>query len=135
MKMCLVFIHMTRACIFASTTIGLQITYFILYYHKTALSQGRICRPSFFSIFFFNIWQNKIWFFFFSKVFKFTWNMWNVLKRMKNHFSDFYFSSFGHFCTQNMINFRWIFSHNSKKKIAIFLYFVFHSIQPIPHLS
>ena len=47
---------------------------------------------------------NQIFFspFFFSKVFKFTWKMRYVLNRKKNHipdFSDFYFSSFGHFCT------------------------------------
>ena len=29
---------------------------------------------------------------FFFRVFKFTWKMWNILKRMKNIFSDFYFS-------------------------------------------
>ena len=31
-------------------------------------------------------------------VFKFTWNMRNELKRMKNQFSDFYFLSYGRFC-------------------------------------
>ena len=42
--------------------------------------------------------------------------LWNVLKRMKNQFSNFYFSSYGNFCTQNMVNFRWIFTHSSKNK-------------------
>ena len=35
---------------------------------------------------------------FISKEVKFTWKMRNVLNRKKNHFSDFYFSSYGHFC-------------------------------------
>ena len=43
--------------------------------------------------------------FFSPKVFKFTWYMRNVLKRMKNEFSDLYFSSYGYFCTQNDPNF------------------------------
>ena len=44
----------------------------------------------------------------FSEVFKITWNMRNVLKRMKNLFSlfsDFHFSSYGGFCTQLLKNF------------------------------
>ena len=45
------------------------------------------------------------------------WNEW------KNHFSDFHFSSYCHFCTQNMVNFTCIFDHNSKKKKSeIFLF-------------
>ena len=43
----------------------------------------------------------------------------NVLNLKKNHvsdFSDFHFSSYGHFCSQTMVNFRWIFSHKSKNK-------------------
>ena len=55
--------------------------------------------------------------------------------RMKNQFSDFYFSSYGYFCTQNIVNFRWIFTHSSKNKNCKKKYFVFHSIQHIPHLS
>ena len=54
--------------------------------------------------------------FIFSKMFKFRWKLRNVLKRMKDQFSDFYFSSFGHFHTRNHSNFRWIFTHNSKNK-------------------
>ena len=34
-----------------------------------------------------------------SVLLPFQWKMRNVLKRMKNQFSDFYFWSYGHFCT------------------------------------
>ena len=44
--------------------------------------------------------KNKNPIFFFSKVFKFTWKKRNRLNRKKNQISDFYFSSYGHFCTQ-----------------------------------
>ena len=56
------------------------------------------------------IFQGGANFFFFSKVFKFTW--W----KMQNQFTDIYFSSYGHFCTQDMVNFRRIFTHNLKNK-------------------
>ena len=46
-----------------------------------------------------HIWTKKIFpNFFSSKVFKFAWKMWNLLNR--NQISDFYFSSYGHFCNQ-----------------------------------
>ena len=48
-----------------------------------------------------NFFSSKIFqYLFFSKVFKFTWKMWNMLNRKKKQISDFYFSSYGHFCTQ-----------------------------------
>ena len=67
--------------------------------------------------------------------FKFTWKIRNWLNRKKNHISDFcnsYFSSYGHFCTQNVTNFRWIFTHNSKheyqeKKVFCFSFVSTHS--------
>ena len=61
----------------------------------------------------------KFWTTFFSKVFKFTWKIWNRPNRKKNQIFDlwdFYFSSSGHFFTQNDLNFRWIFTHNWKNK-------------------
>ena len=60
--------------------------------------------------------------FFFSKVLK--RKMRNVLKRPKNQisdFSDFCFSSYGHFCIQNLVNFRWL---EQKEKL---FFSVFHS--------
>ena len=42
-------------------------------------------------------------FYIFSKVFKITWKIGNVLKRKKNQ------KSCGHFCTRDHPNFRWIF--------------------------
>ena len=61
---------------------------------------------------------------------KFTWMMRNVLKRMKNQFSDFYFSSYDHFCTQNYSNFRYIFTITRKIKIGKIVKLIFHA-----HLS
>ena len=46
--------------------------------------------------------------------------MYNVLKRVKNRFLDFYFLSYDHFCTQKLITH----THNSKNKYRrIFLVF------------
>ena len=48
----------------------------------------------------FQYWNKKNQFFF-SKVLKFTWKMWNQLNWKKNQISDFsdlYFSSYGYFC-------------------------------------
>ena len=62
--------------------------------------------------------RNKSDEFFFSKVFKCTWKMRNVLKRMKNQFSDFWdlnFLRYGHFCTQ-YCQFSMNFHDNSKNK-------------------
>ena len=77
---------------------------------------------------------------FFSKVFKFTWKMRNVLKRMKNQLADFYFSSYGHLCTQYMVNFQWNFTHNSKNKnhkknLIRFSFFSVHSELTVPSIS
>ena len=69
-------------------------------------------------------------FFFFSKVFEFTWKMRNVLYKKKTHFS-----SYGNFFTQNVINFQWIFTHKSKNESRKFFYYVFHSFEHILHLS
>ena len=41
-----------------------------------------------------------IQFFIYLKGTKFTWKMCNVLKSMKNQFSDFYFLGYGRFCTK-----------------------------------
>ena len=62
----------------------------------------------------------------------------NRLNRKKNqisHFCDFYFSSYGPFCTQMTPIFDEFSPITRKIKIANFFYFVFHSIQHIPHLS
>ena len=69
------------------------------------------------------------------KVFKLTWKIWNRLNRKKNQISDlcdFYYSSYGHFCTQNDPNFRLIFTNNSinknrKKKLFSFSFYSAHS--------
>ena len=56
------------------------------------------------------------------KMFIFTWKIRNVLKRMKNQFSDFcdfYFLRYGRFCSQNRPIFYefWVqIDHNSKTK-------------------
>ena len=51
-----------------------------------------------------------------SEVVIFIWKMHNVLKRMKNNFSHFYFLSYGHFLHKN-VNFLWIFTITRKKKM------------------
>ena len=67
-------------------------------------------------------------------MFKFAWKMQNVLKRMKSQFSDFYFLSYGDFCTQNMINF-WLIL-NKKILSALTNFFVgFHSFQNVSVLG
>ena len=40
----------------------------------------------------------------------------NRLNQRKNQIPNFYFSSYGNFCTQNMVKFQLIFHHNSKIK-------------------
>ena len=63
-----------------------------------------------------------------SKLVKFEWNMRNMLNRKKNHISDFsynYFSSSGLLFTQNMANFRWIFTIIRKIKIGTIWYIIF----------
>ena len=79
------------------------------------------------------------WMFFYvggeAKAFTFTWKIQNVLKRMKNHNSDFYFSSYGNFFTQNMVNFRWIFTIIRKIKSGKIWNTIFLSFQHILHLS
>ena len=64
-----------------------------------------------------------------SEVVQIFWKMQNVLNRNKNHFSDFYFSSYGHFC--GVITS--IFNGNLKNKIRRFflLFFpfrIFHKV-------
>ena len=60
----------------------------------------------------------------------------NVLKQMKNPFSDLYFSSYGHFCPQNDSNFRWIFTHNSKSNNRKKLYLIpFYSVLSAPFMK
>ena len=56
-------------------------------------------------------------------------------KKWKIEISDFYFSSYGHFCTQNHPKFRWIFTLTREKKIRKIRKLIFHSIQHIAHLS
>ena len=68
----------------------------------------------------------------FFKVVKFIWKL-----RKKNHvsvFSDFYFSSYGHFCKKDY-QFSMNFHDISKNKNRKNLKFHFLSIQPIPDLS
>ena len=50
----------------------------------------------------------------------------NVLKLMKNQFSDFYFSSHVHFCTEDMVNFRLIFTKTRKIEIGKIGKLIFH---------
>ena len=67
----------------------------------------------------------------FSKVFKFTWKMRNMLNRKKKKISDFshfYFSSYGHFCTPI---FDELFTITRKIKSGKI---IFHSIQHIARL-
>ena len=70
---------------------------------------------------------------------KFTWKMWNRLNRKKNWisgFSDFYFSSFGHFWSFLYLNFRWIFHNNSKNKKSENFFIIFpiiYNTLPIIH--
>ena len=79
--------------------------------------------------------MNNIFFFskfFFSKVFKFTWKMLNVLNRKRNrilYMYDFHFSGYGHFYDVITPIFRWIFPDNSKNKNwrIFLLYFSFYS--------
>ena len=56
----------------------------------------------------------------------------NRMKRMKDQFSDFYFLSYGYFCTQNMVNFWWAFTITQKKNRIFFS--VFHSFQNVSQL-
>ena len=64
----------------------------------------------------------NLWIFFFFKEVKFTWKIQNRLNRKKNQisdFSDFNFSSYGHFLVilcRHHPNFRWTFQDNSKNK-------------------
>ena len=72
-----------------------------------------------------------------SKVVIFTWKIRNVLNRKKNHisdFSDFYFLSYGQFCTENC-QFSMHFHDSSKIKIRKIRKLIFHSIQHLAHLS
>ena len=69
--------------------------------------------------------------FFLSKVFKLTWKMQNLMNRKKNQISDFsqfHFSSYGHFCT---LIFDEFFTITLKLKIRKLF---FHSIQHISYL-
>ena len=73
---------------------------------------------------------------FFFKFSKITWKIRNLLNRKKNKISDFYFSSYGHFCTHNDPNFRCIFTHNSKNKnrtIFSIIFTILYSIFCIFH--
>ena len=76
--------------------------------------------------------------FFSSKMFKFTCKNRNRLNTMKNHasdFSDFYFSSYGHFLVifwRQHFNFRWIFSNNWKNKYRR-IFFILFGTFPIIH--
>ena len=66
-----------------------------------------------------NFFGEKKIYFFFSKLFKFTRKMRNVLKQIKNQFSDFchfYFSSYGLFLYSKHSLFSMNFDHNSKNK-------------------
>ena len=68
-----------------------------------------------------------------SKVFKITWKMRNVLKRMKNQIFDFYFSSYAHFCTQNI--FSWekaIYTNRSNLQVSNIMIWlnIYHQIAP-----
>ena len=77
--------------------------------------------------------------FFFSEVAIFAWKMRTVLNQMKNKFSDFfdfYFSSYGRFCTQKLVNFQWILSTKSTitRKLKIDK-LIFHLIQHCAHPS
>ena len=82
------------------------------------LSRNRFRSTAYFSIVssVFSIHQNPH--FFSSRVFKCIWMMRNVLNRKRNpisDFSDFNFSSYGHFCTKNS-KFSLNFHDNSKNK-------------------
>ena len=58
------------------------------------------------------------------------WNEWKI------NFPIFYFSSYGHFCTQNIVNFLWIFTYNSKNKnckINVIPFFILFSTFRIFH--
>ena len=86
-----------------------------------------------------DIWTKKNLQFFFTKVFEFTWNMQNVLNRKKNKisgFSNFYFSSYGHYWSFFYHNFQWIFHNNSKIKKRknrkmVFSFYSVHCASPI----
>ena len=64
----------------------------------------------------------------------FLWMMSNVLKRMNNQFSDYYFSGFREFI-ENWCDFSTKITITRKIKIGKIWNFIFHSIQPSPHLS
>ena len=59
-----------------------------------------------------------------SVLIRFLRMMRNVLKRMKNQFSDFYFLSYDQFWIFLYNNFRWIFHDNSKNKKSENCFFI-----------
>ena len=80
--------------------------------------------------------QNQIFFFF--NFFKFWWKIGNRLNRKWNQiskFSDFYFSSYGHFSVIFVKKITPIFDDNSKNKIGDFFNWFYFSTQRTSHLS
>ena len=87
--------------------------------------------------FLFNVFKIKK-----KKIVQKFWNLhersgigWNERKIKFPILQLLFFWSYCRFCTQNDLNFRWIFTHSSKNKIVEFFYYFSHSVQHIPHLS
>ena len=65
----------------------------------------------------------------FFQFFKFRWKIKNRLNRKKNQICDFYFSSCGHFYTQNYPIFWWNFTHYSNNKNCISFFILFSTFR------